>query len=88
MRLGSPRELASAAGGLSTGSIFYHFIDARSRTPDRRDDFTSWLVAFGGPCAAVAQEIGQVDPYFSSLKEVRRIVSEILGRHCGEEARR
>ncbi|MBI5442801.1 MAG: hypothetical protein HY900_16510 [Deltaproteobacteria bacterium] len=85
LRLSSPSELASAVAELSTGSIFYHFIDARRRTPDRRDDFALWLSAFGEPCASVAQELARVDPYFSSLKEVRRILADILGRHCGRE---
>lgn len=84
----TPPELAAAIAELSTGSIYYHFIDARRRTDDRRDDFSAWLSAFGEPCASVVGELCRIDPYFSSLKEVRRILSEVLCSRCGEEAMR
>ena len=38
-----PVQLVELSGGLSTSSVFYHFIDARRRTPDGRDDFSLWL---------------------------------------------
>ena len=47
LRLEGPAELPAAVLGLSTGSIFYHVIDARRRTPDRVDDFTEWLRGCG-----------------------------------------
>jgi hypothetical protein len=45
MTLEKPAELATAMLNLTTSSIFYHFIDARRRTSDGRDDFSDWLTA-------------------------------------------
>ena len=39
LRYDHPAELVSQIKKLSTGSIYYHFIDARNRTEERHDDF-------------------------------------------------
>jgi hypothetical protein len=71
--LKSPSELAPTILRLSTGSIFYHVIDARRRTPDRVDDFSLWLRSFGTRYSRVLDALARVDPYFSSLVVLRRI---------------
>jgi hypothetical protein len=73
-----PAELVPQIKTLSTGSIYYHFIDARNRTKERSDDFSSWLNGFGNEFEELAQNLCSVDPYFSSLKEIRLIVSNIF----------
>jgi len=70
-RLERPAELAQAVPALSTSSIFYHFIDARRRTEDSRDDFSDWLAAFGAEFEPLRAELAGVDPYFGSLSELR-----------------
>jgi hypothetical protein len=56
---------------LTTSSIFYHFIDARRRTSDGRDDFSDWLTGFGDEYVTLQEQLAGVDPYFSSLSELR-----------------
>ena len=78
IRYDNPAELVPQIKKLSTGSIYYHFIDARNRTEERYDDFTSWLKGFGNEFDELGQNLCTADPYFSSLKEIRLIVSNIF----------
>jgi hypothetical protein len=78
IRYDHPAELLPQIISLSTGSIYYHFIDARNRTEERVDDFSSWLEGFEGEFKELGQCLCSVDPYFSSLKEIRLIVSNIF----------
>ncbi|MDH3391561.1 MAG: DUF5752 family protein [Desulfobulbaceae bacterium] len=78
IRYEHPMELAPQISKMSTGSIYYHFIDARNRTEDRHDDFSSWLKGFGDEYNALAKNLCCMDPYFSSLKEIRLNVSNVF----------
>lgn len=75
IRFHQPAELLPQINSLSTGSIYYHFIDARNRTKERWDDFSSWLAGFGNVYSDLVECLCAVDPYFSSLKEIRLIVN-------------
>ena len=75
IRYDHPSELVPQIINLSTGSIYYHFIDARNRTEERHDDFSSWLMGFGNEYKELARNLCSMDPYFSSLKEIRLNVS-------------
>ena len=68
----SPDELREVLEHVSEGTIFYHFIDARRRTEQRRDDFSLWLESCGEGYVAVAEALHNIDPYFSSLFGVRQ----------------
>jgi hypothetical protein len=83
-RMDAPDDLPAAIGELSASSIFYHFIDARRRTADRRDDFSDWLAACDKDCQALLAELSGVDPYFGSLHELRRDLVAVFERHAGE----
>jgi len=85
-RVREPASLARATPALSDGSIFYHFIDARRRTPDRSDDFSSWLAGYGETYAQVIARLRAIDPYFSSLKGNRQILVELF-RECFSKKR-
>ncbi|MGW8161627.1 MAG: DUF5752 family protein [Desulfobulbales bacterium] len=87
IRFEHPLELLAQINSLSTGSIYYHFIDARNRTEERVDDFSSWLRGFGDECKDLAQSLCSVDPYFSSLKEIRLIVSNIIQKFYGQDGK-
>jgi hypothetical protein len=76
-----PAELAAAIPGLSTSSIFYHFIDARRRTPDGRDDFCDWLTAFDDKHVELCAKLSGVDPFFGSLSELRTRLEQIFAAH-------
>jgi hypothetical protein len=81
-RLAKPADLLSVLPGLSTGSIFYHFIDARQRTPNRCDDFSAWVRAFGPPFEELGERLCSIDPYFSSLKEIRHLLTGTFQACC------
>ena len=78
LRYDHPAEMVPQISKMSTGSIYYHFIDARNRTEDRHDDFSSWLNGFGNYFEELGQNLRSLDPYFSSLKEIRLNVSNIF----------
>jgi hypothetical protein len=73
-----PEELARAVPTLSVGSLFYHFIDARRREPLGIDDFSVWLRMWGEAYADLSTRLAEVDPYFSSLTELRRQLAVIF----------
>lgn len=75
----TPRLLAEAVPGFSPGSVFYHLIDARRRTPHRGDDFSTWIRAFDGGYEGLAAVFESVDPYFSSLLETRNLLAKQAG---------
>lgn len=81
--IGTPEDLAGVLPGLPTGSVYYHFIDARRRTEGRRDDFSAWLSGFGESYQPLLARIAALDPYFSSLKEVRYLLAELFRTHAG-----
>lgn len=81
LRCGDPAELAPRLRSLSTGSIYYHFIDARNRTARRCDDFSVWLGGRGERGSELAARLCGIDPYFSSLKELRQIVAGLFEQY-------
>lgn len=86
LRLQHPRELAETIEHLSTGSIFYHFIDARRRTAQGHDDFSDWLTCFGEECSALCEELAGIDPYFGNLSELRQQLARLFRDHFKELA--
>lgn len=67
----TPEELGEHIPNMSLGSIFYHFIDARRRTPMGWDDFTHWVSGFGDGYYLLTERISHIDPYFITLAELR-----------------
>jgi hypothetical protein len=72
-----PQDLPRVLEMLSPSSIFYHFIDARARTPERIDDFSVWLKIFGNQYDVLIESIQAIDPYFLSLTELREELSKV-----------
>ena len=70
-----PRELESLLPHLSVGTIFYHFIDSRRRNLNGLDDFRNWMQSYGDLCGPLCDRIKQIDPYFSSLSELREALT-------------
>jgi hypothetical protein len=77
-RVHTPEELRDAISAMSTGSIFYHFIDARRRTEDGRDDFTEWLLGLGGQAKQLTEHVAGVDPYFTNLVVLRGELKQVF----------
>jgi hypothetical protein len=81
----TPEQLGSVLPSLSEQSVFYHFIDARRRTEQGWDDFRTWLSCFGERYSGLIERIGAVDPFFSSLWQMRRTLSAIFAGELGLE---
>lgn len=71
-------EMATALREMTSGSIFYHFIEAPRRSPDRTDDFTTWIRMISQDHEEVCSHVCAIDPYFSSLEEIRSILADIF----------
>ena len=71
LTMSKPEDLPKILEKLSPGSIFYHFIDARSRNAEKVDDFSFWLKTFGNAYSVLIENIQSIDPYFLSLTELR-----------------
>jgi hypothetical protein len=85
-RFHTPEALAEFVGQLSVGSVFYHFIDARRRNKNRLDDFRSWLDSFGGRYEWLSRCLGQIDPYFTSLTDLRARLDEAFSACLREKS--
>lgn len=75
-RVSNPKDLGLLIPALPASSIFFHFIDARRRSPMKRDDFSHWLTGFNGKYKDLERKLADLDPYFVSLPELRDQVAE------------
>jgi hypothetical protein len=76
-----PEDLRRVVPNMSVGSVFYHFIDARRRDPQTKDDFRAWLQGFGDEYEELCGNLAAVDPYFQSLRELRTQLSDVFDRY-------
>jgi len=76
--INKPYELVDAIPAMTRSSIFYHFIDARRRTPENIDDFRAWLKGFNGEYEFLCELLSTVDPFFPTLSELREQLSSIV----------
>jgi len=76
-----PEDLARELPHLSTSSIFYHFIDARRRLAEGRNDFSAWLSEFGEAYGELCERMDDIDPYFSTLSQIREQLLEMFSSH-------
>jgi len=82
-RIEDPRELARVAPRLSLGSVFYHFIDARTRDPIGADDFRAWLLGFDGQYEALCRRLAAIEPFFDSLVQLRKHLTRAFQEFFG-----
>jgi hypothetical protein len=76
-RIDTPADLGPTIARMTTGSVFFHFIEARRREPLGMDDFSAWLVQFGDQCSGCRNALKSIDFSFLTLSEMR---DEIHGR--------
>ena len=74
----NPPDLKAVIPHISSGSIFFHFIDARSRTANRTDDFSQWLLGYGDKYIETVKKLSHIDPYFYTLTQIKHEVIKIL----------
>ncbi len=72
-----PREFSDIIPNLSYGSLYFHFIDARRRTPNHRDDFSNWIALFEGFDNLVDMIIN-IDPFYMSLSKLNEKMLKIF----------
>ncbi|MBI4455003.1 MAG: hypothetical protein HY644_03790 [Acidobacteria bacterium] len=82
-RITEPEGLALILPHASVGSTFFHFIDARRRSPEHMDDFRTWLGEFGDECAQLREQLAAVDPYFLTLTELRSQLTLLFANYFG-----
>jgi Family of unknown function (DUF5752) len=70
-RVATVDEMTAQIPHLSPGSIFYHFVDARRRTQLGKSDLSMWLMGFGDEYQGLLDHIALIDPYFTTLTELR-----------------
>lgn len=83
-RILQPQELVDLIPNLSLGSIYYHVIDARRRSPQAIDDFRTWLLHFGNRFTDLQERLAQLDPYFVGLTELRGQLSTVFADYFKE----
>ncbi len=84
-RIHDPKELAQIVPKMTLSSIFYHFIEARRRTPEHIDDFRSWLLGFDGKYKGLCQNLASIDPYFTPLSTLREKLIEVFSNYFEAE---
>jgi hypothetical protein len=75
-----PQQLAAHIPKMSTGSIFYHFIDARRRLAEG-NDFSAWLTALNAGYDDLARRLVGIDPFFGNLPELRDRITAVMTAH-------
>ena len=78
IKIHEPRKLQEVIPTLTLSSLFYHCIDARRRTKENNNDFVVWLSGFGDKYAELINQIDNIDPYFSTLNELRQEIGHVL----------
>lgn len=69
--LSQPQDLVGLLPQLSRGSIYYHFVEARRRTPNGMDDFSVWLMEFGDEAKPLIKALAGIEFYFLTLTELQ-----------------
>ena len=79
-RIASPRDLAAAVKGMTNGSIYYHFLEARRRPPVGTDDFSVWLKEEEKKNAKYIRALESIDFYFHTLSHLKEEIIAALGK--------
>lgn len=83
-QISEPHEMSNLISLMSASSIFYHFIDARRRATDKMDDFCRWLTFFGEAYQPLIDQLAGIDPYFSTLVELRQQMATAFQNYFAE----
>lgn len=84
-RFTAPEELAAHVPHMSTGSIYYHFIDARRRI-DHTNDFSAWLTTYGVGQETLCDRLDAIDPFFGNLTQLREEITGVMNTTFGGTA--
>jgi hypothetical protein len=79
-RFYSPAMLTEALERMSLNSIYFHVHEARRRTNNQTDDFSSWLEKAEANPAIVAR-LRAIDFYFLNLQQLRKEMLNAIRQH-------
>lgn len=65
----------------SLGSVYYHFVEARRRTPNGMDDFSAWLLELEDDHQELINSLAEIDFYFLSLPQLRQTLRETVSAY-------
>jgi len=82
--LAEPSDLAKWLPEFSYSSIYYHFVEARRRTPARLDDFSTWLKSFDQETENLRNRLSTIDFYHLTLPQLKSALIAAV-RECAEE---
>jgi len=82
-KIKDPGEMADAVDRMTNGSVYFHFLEARRRTPAGTDDFTLWLQDFKDQWNDLLQDLKTIDFVFYSLGELRQEISRTVKAAIG-----
>jgi len=82
-RANDPDELGRKIPEMSTGSIFFHFVEARRREPVNRDDFSLWIESWGERYEDLARSLVAIDFHSWSLKDMKARIAATFADHAG-----
>lgn len=82
--LKTPNDLIKHLPNFSHSSAYYHFIEARRRTPDKSDDFSTWLAGFGSGTEKLISALKGIDFYYLTLPELKESLINAV-RSAGAE---
>lgn len=82
-RAANVRELRETLPKTTTGSVFYHFVNARFRSKERLDDYSTWLLGLGDEGKAIADRLRRIDFQLWSLSETRTRIAAALAAADG-----
>ncbi len=86
IRINDPEKLKDIIPNLTLSSIFYHFIDARRRTIEHKNDFILWLAGFGNKYSKLIARLDIIDPYFTTLSELREETGNLFKQYFKNSA--
>lgn len=75
--LSTAEDLMKNISHMSLSTLYYHFLEARRRTPMGTDDFTAWL-SEQGQNEKIIDIFANVDFYFLNLKELKDTLIKAL----------
>ena len=74
----NPEDLLKKIPKMSLGSIYFHFIDSRRRTPGNKNDFSVWLAGFGDKHKVLIEGLDKIDPSFTTLNDLRKEINFVF----------
>ncbi len=74
----APEDIGKAVALMTTSSLYYHFWEARRRTPGGLDDFSVWLGNWNDRGQLLINAFEQIDFFFMSLRELQARLCHVI----------